>query len=109
MSNQRRASLILLLVLLFGACTPHTQPAERVTHEERALAKAHSSWAAVFAQRADETFSPGSLQRFWPYTATLENGVWTVRGTVPADFHGSTPEARIRAADGVTTVQVAER
>jgi hypothetical protein len=109
MAHHRRATLIPLLVLLLGACTSHSEPAERVTHEERALAKAHASWAALFVQRADETFSPGNIQRFAPYSATLENGTWIVRGTVPADFHGRMPEARIRAGDGVTTVQTVER
>jgi hypothetical protein len=56
-----------------------------------------------------ETFSPRSIQRFAPYSATLENGTWIVRGTVPTHFHGSVPEARISAGDGVTTVQVVER
>jgi hypothetical protein len=109
MSTHRHVWLIPPLALFLGACTPHREPVERVTHEERALAKAHSSWAALFAERADETFSPGNIQRFSPYSATLENGTWTVRGTVPADFHGKVPEARIRAGDGVTTVQVLER
>jgi hypothetical protein len=109
MTHQTRASLIPLLVLFVGACTSHTEPAERVTHEERALAKAHSSWATLFVQRADETFSPVNIQRFAPYSATLEDGTWIVRGTVPANFHGTVPEARIRADDGVTTVQAVER
>jgi hypothetical protein len=108
MSNCRRASLTLLLVLLLGACTSRTEPAEHVTHEERALAKAHAAWASLFVQRADETFSPGNIQRFAPYQATLEDGVWIVRGTIPADFHGSMPEARIRADDGETRVRSIE-
>jgi hypothetical protein len=109
MSLRRRPSFVSLFVLFIGACTSHGEPAERVTHEERALAKAHASWAALFAQRADETFSPGNIRRFAPYTATLENGVWIVRGTVPADVHGTMPAARVRADDGVTTVQAVER
>ena len=109
MSRQRCASLIPLLALLLGACTARTEPAEHVTHEERALAKAHAAWASVFVERADETFSPANIQRFSPYTATLESGVWIVRGTVPADYQGSVPEARIRASDGETRVQTIER
>ena len=109
MSNHRRVSFVPLLALVLGACTSHTEPVEVVTHVVRAWATAHGSWAAIFAQRADETFSPASIQRFAPYTATLENGTWIVRGTVPADFHGSVPQARVRADDGVTTVQVVKR
>jgi hypothetical protein len=109
MPTHRFVPVILQLVLIVSACTSHTEPAEHVTHEERALAKAHASWAALFVQRADETFSPGNIQRFSPYSATLENGTWVVRGTVPSEFHGSVPEARVRAADGVTTVQTVGR
>jgi hypothetical protein len=109
MSTHRNAFPILMLSLLAGACTSRSAPVEQVTHEERALAKAHASWAALFAARADETFSTANIKRFAPYTATLENGVWVVRGTVPAGYHGRTPEARIRAADGVTTIRATER
>jgi|SRR4051812_44404830 hypothetical protein len=104
-----RHAVIPLLVLLLGACTSRSEPPEHVTHEERALAKAQAAWANAFARRADETFLPENIHRFAPYLATLENGVWIVHGTVPADFRGRVPEARIRADDGTTTVQAVER
>jgi hypothetical protein len=75
-----------------------------VVHEERALAKANAAWAALYTKRGEETFSPRNIQRFAPYTATLENGVWVVRGTLPSGLHEPMPSARVRAVDGVTTV-----
>ena len=101
--------VLLLAPLVFAACARSPEPREAVTHEERALAKANAAWAQLYTQRADETFSPKNVQRFAPYTATLENDVWTVHGAVPANVHGAAPAARIRAQDGVTTVQVEQR
>jgi hypothetical protein len=106
---RRLTRLSVSLLLLLSACSRPHEPAERVVHEERALAKANAAWADVFAQRAEEAFSPRNIRRFAPYTATLENGVWIVRGTMPADPHGPVPSARVRAADGVTTVQSIDR
>jgi hypothetical protein len=104
-----RCASLLLPVLLLAACARAPTPAEHVVHEERALAKAHAAWAALYAERADEVFSPQNIQRFAPYTATLENGTWIVRGTPPTESRGAMPAARIRADDGATTVQRVDR
>jgi hypothetical protein len=106
MNGFRHASILTFLAL--AACS-RPGPAERVVHEERALAKANAAWADVYTQRADETFSPQNIRRFAPYTATLESGTWIVRGAAPAEIHGSMPAARIRAADGEITVQRVDR
>ena len=73
------------------------------------MAKAHAAWAALYAERADVVFSPQNVQRFAPYTATLEDGTWVVRGTPPPDSRDPMPAARIRAEDGATTVQREDR
>jgi hypothetical protein len=100
---------LLVLPALLTACARQPVPPERVTHEERALAKASAAWATVYTQRADETFSSGNIQRFSPYTATLHDGVWLVRGVAAADVHGRMPAARVSASDGTTTVETIER
>ena len=102
------SSLLLPLLLLLG-CARAPEPRERVVHEERALAKANAAWADVYTGRAEDAYSPKNIRRFSPYTATLEDGVWVVRGTAAADVHGLMPSARVRADDGVTTVQSVER
>jgi len=99
----------LLLLALLGACARTPAPAERVVHEERALAKANAAWASIHAKTAEATYSADNVRRFAPYSATLENGVWIVRTTAPADLHGRAPQAEIRAEDGVTTVHGDER
>lgn len=98
----------IVSLLLLAACTRAPAP-EPVVHEERALAKANAAWADLHTRRADEAYSPANIQRFAPYTATLENGVWVVRGTARAGVHGRMPGARVRADDGVTTVEAVER
>jgi hypothetical protein len=106
---KRVLQLSLCSLLVLAACTRRATPPERVDHEERALAKANAAWSNAFTHRADEAFSPGNVRRFSPYTATLEDGVWIVRGTAREDRHGRMPAARVRAADGDTTVQSIER
>ena len=103
-----RCALCLLLSLL-GACSPPATPAERVTHEERALAKANAAWSSVYSKTAESTYSAENVRRFAPYSATRANGVWSVRTTAPANLHGRAPQADIRAGDGVTTVTGVER
>jgi len=39
-----------------------------------------------------------------PSIGRYTDGVWTVRGTIPADFHGGTPMATVRQADGLASV-----
>jgi hypothetical protein len=101
MSRLRRICFPSLALL--AACS-HPPASERVIHEERALAKANAAWAALYTRRGEEMFSPQNIRRFAPYTATLENGVWIVRGTVTSGLQEPTPTARVRAHDGVTTV-----
>jgi hypothetical protein len=91
-------------LLLLAACSRTPAPSQPVVHEEMALAMAHKAWAAVFSKTASETYSADSVRRFEPYSATLDNGVWIVRGHVPDGFHGVVPEARIVQADGVVSV-----
>lgn len=104
-----RHALLLLLLPLFGACARSPQPAEPVVHEERALAKANAAWSSIYSKSAEDTYSAENVRRFAPYSATLENGVWAVRTTAPADVHGRSPEADIRAEDGTTSVRGVER
>jgi hypothetical protein len=101
--------LLVPSLLLVAACSRPPAAPERVVHEERALAKANAAWANVYTKRANETFSPQNIRSFSPYTARLENGVWIVRGTRAADRRGQMPSARVRADDGVTTVESVDR
>ena len=99
----------LPLMALLAACTRPPAPAERVVHEERALAKANAAWSSVYSKTAEITYSAENIRRFAPYSATLNEGVWSVRTTAPAGLHGRAPEADIRADDGRTTVHGVDR
>ena len=57
----------------------------------------------------DPALSEEGVKRFEPYTATLTDGVWTVRGTIPSDFHGGAPTATVRQADGLASVTSEKR
>ena len=43
---------------------------------------------------------PKSYLENKPYHAEFRNGIWAVRGTLPPDVVGGTPEATVRDRDG---------
>jgi hypothetical protein len=45
-------------------------------------------------------FSSERVARYEPYAATLKNGVWHVRGHLPAKALGGTPEAQVCQSTG---------
>jgi hypothetical protein len=96
--------VVLSLALLANACSSSDGNDSAVLTAEAAIAKAKESWAGVYQKTHDPTLSEEAVKRFEPYTATLTDGVWTVRGTVPTDFHGGAPVATVRQADGLASV-----
>lgn len=100
--------VLLCLALLASACSS-SKDGEAILTPEAAIAKAKISWVGVYEKTHSATFSEETVRRFEPYTAVLADGVWTVRGTVPPDFHGVVPEATVRQADGGTSVTGVQR
>lgn len=101
--------VVLALALLASACSPSNGSDGAVLTAEAAIAKAKESWSGVHRKTHDPTLSEESVKRFEPYTATLTDGVWTVRGTIPTDFHGGAPMATVRQADGLASVTSEKR
>jgi hypothetical protein len=97
------------LVMLASACSHSNDANGPVLTPEAAIAKAKISWASVYKKTHSTTFSEETVRRFEPFTAVLASGVWTVRGTTPADFHGTAPEATVHQADGFTSVEGVQR
>jgi hypothetical protein len=102
------AALVCLAILAI-ACTPSRNSDGPILTAEAAIAKAKVSWEGVYGKTHSATFSDETVRRFEPYTAVLADGVWTVRGTVPAEFHGVVPEATVHQADGLTSVSGIQR
>jgi hypothetical protein len=98
-----KSFVVLCMALLASACSS-SDGNDSVLTAEAAIAKAKESWAGVYQKTHDPTLSEEAVKRFEPYTATLIDGVWTVRGTVPTDFHGGAPVATVRQADGLASV-----
>jgi len=95
------AVLALTLVGLSG-CDETPKP---VTTAEAAIAKAKSGFASVYYKTRYENFAPATVARFEPYTATLTNGEWYVRGTIPSGYRGGVPGAKVRASDAFTRIE----
>ena len=71
-----------------------------------AIEAARSAWAEVFEKTHVSGFSKEDWARFEPYSATLENGLWILTGTVPANCPGQAYLTTVRASDGAVSVRV---
>ena len=86
-------------------CGPSSKSDGPVTTAEAAIVQAKSGFASVYSKTHGESFAPKTVAQFEPYTATLTNGEWHVRGAVPVGFRGVVPEAKVRASDASTLVE----
>ena len=102
------AAVLLGLLLLFTACGSSSSDRPVNTAEE-AVTRAKAAWASIYEKASwHVAYSKENTAKFEPYTATLENGVWVVRGTVPRNYRGEMPEARVRQNDGQVSAGVIE-
>lgn len=81
--------VLLSVVLLFSGCQPGSSGAR--LSETDVLKIAEPAMAKRF---------PESYPKHKPYHAELKDGIWTIRGTLPPDVVGGTPEATVRDSDG---------
>jgi hypothetical protein len=84
-----------------------------VTTAADAVARARAAWQSIREKgggNADNSgFSAESIARVEPYTATLKDGEWQVRGTLPPGYAGTVLETTVGACDGSITVNGAAR
>ncbi len=80
----------------YTACTPSTP----VTTPEAAIIAARLSWKSIDAKHNFQSpvYNEREIAKFEPYTATLVQGEWIVKGTIPANFRGHTLETTVRNA-----------
>jgi len=72
-----------------------------------AVASARSAWQAIYRKTPKNADLSGeSTARFEPYTATLKDGSWLVRGSVHSGYQGNVVESRVCASDGSVAVAV---
>jgi hypothetical protein len=103
--NLVAVALIALTLFASSGCTSKPGP---VTTAEAAIVEAKSGFASVYFKTHDESLAPETVAHFEPYTATLQDGEWYVRGTVPTAYRGVVPAAKVRASDGFTRVEPAQ-
>jgi len=70
----------------------------------RAIRSAKQAWQSIYEKKRSPEYSNESRARFEPYTATLEEGVWHIQGTVPPGYSGETLETTVRQSDGAVSV-----
>ena len=87
------APLVLAVALSARAQEPsHARVAGYVPTADVAIAIAVAVWGPIYGAR--------TIAREEPYVAILQNGIWTVRGSLPRGAIGGVAEARISAVDG---------
>lgn len=99
----------MLQAIVFGAVLPLLACSSAsdgpVTTPEVAVHRAKESWTSIYEKaswKAD--YGEGSTAIFEPYTATLENGIWIVRGTVPSGYKAKILVTEVRQSDGTVSV-----
>ena len=91
------ASVLLILLVLGTSLTakdakPKLPENGVIPDEVTAVAVATAIFRPVYGKDA--------VDKFLPYHAQLDHGVWTVYGTLPSGSVGGTPELRINRHDG---------
>jgi hypothetical protein len=104
----RRTVLAVLGVLpIIFACSSSSEDKTAVTTPEAAVEKAKQAWASIHEKASwQSAYSKESTVKFEPYAATLEDGVWVVRGTIPPGYQGEVLETTVRQSDGDVSVKV---
>lgn len=75
---------------------------------ESAITTAKQAWQSIHDKTSSPLYDPKETTRFEPYTATLEDGVWTVKGTIPPRYHGTTLVTTVRKDTGAVSVTSVE-
>ena len=76
-----------------------------VDSPDAAIAASRQAWRSISEKTSQSSFSPASTARFEPYSATLEDGAWVVRGTAAAGYRGEILVTRVRQGDGTVEVR----
>lgn len=101
-------AMVAALPIVFG-CSSASDEKVPVTTPEAAVQKAKEAWASIHDKASWQTaYSSESTAKFEPYTATLEDGVWMVRGTIPPNYQGDVLETTVRQSDGSASVAVVQ-
>jgi hypothetical protein len=93
MSRSLIAAVVLIFALAAQLVSQANLPKNGVVPDEATAVAV----AEVFFQHV---FSRETIAKFQPYHAQLEEGVWTVYGTLKQGSRGGTPMLRIKKQDG---------
>lgn len=106
----RRVVLAMLCTLPFVfACSSASNEGAPVTSPKMAIMKAKQAWASIHDKASwQSAYSKENTTKLEPYTATLKDGVWLVRGTIPPGYKGEAIETTVRQSDGNVSVTVVQ-
>ena len=102
--------LTICLATTAFACSKKPNTKDAVMTAAAAISSARQSWDSMYEKlnRRNGVYGKNETSKFDPYIATLSDGVWLVRGTIPPGFHGETIETRICQNDGSVSLVVVE-
>jgi hypothetical protein len=109
-TTPRHVLRLLLILSAFATLSAYTTCtlSTPVTTPEAAIKVARLSWRSIDEKHnfKSPVYNEKEIARFEPYTATLVQGEWIVKGTIPANYRGDTLETTVRERDGDVSVQV---
>jgi hypothetical protein len=106
--RMKKVALAILgtLPIVFACSSASNNPAP-VASADAAILSARQAWQSIAEKKGSSSvYSKESAAKFEPYTATLKDGVWHVRGTVPPGYRGETLDTTVRQSDGSVSVTV---
>ena len=106
--SARLIAISLALASLGMVASCRSAPTPPITTPEAAIAVAKAAWPTIYEKTHYPAYSGKETARFEPYTATLVDGVWIVKGTIPAGYRGPTLVTKVRVSDATGPVDVIE-
>jgi hypothetical protein len=90
----KQAAIVIAITSPGLAASCQSARQRPITTPQAAVAIAKNSWNSVYDKTRSPTYSKEETGRFEPYTATLRDGIWTVKGTVPPGYRGAIDRPR---------------
>jgi hypothetical protein len=104
----KTAAIVIAVSSLGLAASCQSAQQRPITTPQAAVAIAKNSWRSAYDKVRSPAYSKEETARFEPYTATLKDGIWTVKGTIPPGYRGETLVTTVRAADGFAAIAAVE-
>jgi len=100
------ASAFVLPWVLSSREDSASKSARPVESDQAAITAAKQAWYSIYEKTGNSSYSALSTSMFEPYSASLDSGTWTVRGSIPNNYHGEFLVTQVLQSNGGVSVRV---